>query len=323
MFILKFISIIFPLLIAVAYLTLAERKILGAFQKRKGPNVVGIYGLLQPFADGIKLILKEIIIPNTANKFIFILSPLLTFFLSLLNWIVMPLDYGVVLIDINLGILYLFIISSLNVYAIILGGWSSNSKYAFLGALRSAAQMISYEVYLSLILINILLCVGSLNLTEIVLFQKHIWFLIPFFPLAVIFFITMLAETNRPPFDLAEAEAELVSGYNVEYSSIGFALFFISEYANIIFISALCTTLFLGGWLSLFYNNNFLNIIPGFWFSLKIILLLFGFIWIRATFPRFRYDQLMQLGWKIFLPITLSYIIITSSILISFNCLPF
>jgi len=235
----------------------------------------------------------------------------------------MPLDYGVVLIDINLGILYLFIISSLNVYAIILGGWSSNSKYAFLGALRSAAQMISYEVYLSLILINILLCVGSLNLTEIVLFQKHIWFLIPFFPLAVIFFITMLAETNRPPFDLAEAEAELVSGYNVEYSSIGFALFFISEYANIIFISALCTTLFLGGWLSLFYNNNFLNIIPGFWFSLKIILLLFGFIWIRATFPRFRYDQLMQLGWKIFLPITLSYIIITSSILISFNCLPF
>ena len=317
--ILKISVIILPLMIFIAYLTFFERKVIGAIQLRKGPNVVGPLGLFQPLADGIKLLTKETIIPSNSNKIIFLFSPILTFTLALVAWAVIPIDYNLVLSNINVGILYVFAISSLGVYGIIMAGWSSNSRYAFLGALRSAAQMISYEVSIGLIIINVLLTVGSLNLTDIVLAQKDLWFFLPHFPVFVIFFISTLAETNRAPFDLPEAEAELVAGYNVEYSSLAFGLFFLGEYGNMILMSSLTTILFLGGWFPPL-DIEFLNIIPGFfWFFFKVCILLFLFLWIRATLPRYRYEQLMRLGWKVFLPISLLWIIITSSYLFFFE----
>lgn len=312
--ILKVLIIGISLLLAVAFLTLAERKVMAAMQLRKGPNIVGPLGLLQPFADGIKLILKELILPSASNKLILLSSPLIVFSLSLFIWIFIPLGYDKVLNDTDLSIFYILATSSLSVYGIIMAGWASNSRYAFLGALRSCAQMISYEVSISLTLISVLLCCGSLNLTDIVLFQHYIWNIIPLFPIAIIFFISSLAETNRPPFDLPEAEGELVAGYSVEFSSVGFALFFIGECANVIAMSTIFTLLFMGGWLSPF---GFLNFIPeSIWLIIKIILIIFVFLWVRATFPRFRYDQLMFLGWKIFLPISLCYIIILSTIIL-------
>jgi len=318
----QILGIIVPLLIAVAYLTLAERKVMASMQRRKGPNVVGIFGLLQPLADGLKLLLKEPITPNSANSILFRLAPIITFLLSLISWSVIPFGYGLVLSDLNLGILYLFAISSLGVYGIILAGWASNSKYAFLGALRSAAQMVSYEVSIGLILLCVVLCAGSLNITDIVLSQQKIWYALPLFPLMVLFFLSSLAETNRAPFDLPEAEAELVAGYNVEYSSMGFALFFLGEYANMILMSALATILFLGGWLPPL-NIPILMWIPGcFWFGMKIIIFLFLFIWVRAAFPRYRYDQLMRLGWKVFLPLSLAAIVFVAGVLIGFDALP-
>lgn len=319
----KYIFLLIPLFISIAYLTLVERKVIGSMQRRLGPNVVGFWGLLQPLADGLKLLLKETILPSHANRIIFIIAPLVTFILSLLGWVIIPFDFSLVLSDLNMGLLYIFAISSLGVYGIIMAGWGSNSKYAFLGALRSAAQMISYEVSIGLILISVLLCVGSLNLSEIVLSQQKIWFLIPHFPAFLMFFISSLAETNRAPFDLPEAEAELVSGYNVEYSSMTFALFFLGEYSNIILMSSLTTIFFLGGWLPIF-NVFPLNIIPGFfWFSFKTVFIIFLFIWVRSTFPRYRYDQLMRLGWKVFLPISLGWVVFVSSILILFDILPY
>ena len=315
----SFLLLIIPLLLAVAYLTLMERKVIGAIQRRKGPNIVGFAGLLQPLADGLKLFLKETILPSHSNKFLFIFAPVLTFLLSLLGWVIIPFSKGMVFSDINVGMLYIFAVSSLGVYGIIIAGWSSNSKYAFLGALRSAAQMVSYEVSIGLILISVILCSNSLNFTDIVLSQQEVWYIIPLFPAFLMFFISSLAETNRPPFDLPEAEAELVSGYNVEYSSMTFALFFIGEYANIILMSSLSVVFFLGGWLPLF---NFwpLNLIPGvIWFSLKLLFILFVFIWVRAAFPRYRYDQLMRLGWKIFLPLSLGWVVFLASIILIFE----
>ena len=317
--ILKIFFIILPLLLFVALLTYLERKIIAAMQLRRGPNVVGPLGLFQPIADGLKLLLKEIIIPTGSNKIVFLLAPIITFVLSLIGWAVIPFDHGVVLSNINVGILYLFAVSSLGVYGIIMSGWASNSMYAFLGAMRSAAQMISYEVSIGFIIISILLCVGSLNLTDIVLAQKKVWYFIPHFPMMIIFFISTLAETNRAPFDLPEAEAELVSGYHVEYSSMPFALFFLGEYANIVLMSAMTVILFFGGWLPPF-NISFFNIIPGYiWFFLKVSFIIFLFLWVRATFPRFRYDQLMRLGWKIFLPFSLLWLILTSSYVVIFK----
>ncbi len=318
----KIFTLIIPLLIAVAYMTLAERKVMASIQRRKGPNIVGIFGLLQPLADALKLFVKETILPSSANLIIFILAPILTFLLALLSWCVLPLGEGMVYADINIGILYIFAISSLGVYGIITSGWSSNSKYAFLGALRSAAQMVSYEVSIGLIFINILLCTGSLNFTEIVLAQQAIWFGIPLFPILLMFYISILAETNRAPFDLPEAEAELVAGYNVEYSAMGFALFFLGEYANMILMCGLATSLFLGGWLPPF-NYTILFWIPStIWFGIKTTILLFGFIWVRSSFPRYRYDQLMRLGWKIFLPLSLGWVFLVSGFLLGFNWLP-
>ena len=309
----KIILIIIPLLIFIAYLTYFERKVIGAMQLRKGPNVVGPFGLLQPLADGIKLLTKETIFPDNSSKFLFILSPVLTFALALLAWAVIPVDYKVVLSDINVGLMYIFAISSLGIYGIIVAGWSSNSRYAFLGSLRSAAQMISYEVSIGLIIISVLLSSGSLNLTDIVMSQQKMWYVIPHFPMFVIFFISTLAETNRAPFDLPEAESELVAGYNVEYSSMSFGLFFLGEYGNMILMSSMSTILFLGGWLPPF-ESQFFDLIPGYlWFLMKVVLLLFVFLWVRATLPRYRYDQLMTLGWKLFLPLSLLWIIITSS----------
>jgi NADH-quinone oxidoreductase subunit H len=310
-----------PLLISVAYFTLAERKILGAIQRRRGPNVIGVFGLLQPLSDGLKLFAKESIIPSNSNKFIFVLSPIITFTISLVGWAVIPFDKYAMLSDLNIGITYLFAVSSLGVYGIIMSGWSSNSKYAFLGALRSAAQMVSYEVSIGFIMITVVICCGSFNLQTIIENQKNVWFVIPFFPLFLMFFISGLAETNRHPFDLPEAEAELVSGYNVEYSAMGFALFSLGEYSNMLLMSSLNVILFFGGWLSPF---KFLNFIPGsFWFGLKVCIFVILFIWMRAALPRYRYDQLMNLGWKAFLPISITYLMLTFCILISFNMLPF
>ena len=321
--ILKILSIVVPLLISVAYFTIAERKIMGAIQRRRGPNVVGYIGLLQPLADGLKLFAKETTLPTSANIGIFLLAPSLAFILSLMGWSVIPFSEGVVLCDINLGILYLFAISSLNVYGILFAGWSSNSKYAYLGALRSAAQMISYEISIGFTVLNVVICVGSFNLTTIVMAQQKIWFIVPLLPIFIIFYVSMLAETNRHPFDLPEAEAELVSGYNVEYSAMTFALFFLGEYANMLLMSTFSAILFLGGWLPPLDNFIF-NLIPSsVWLSLKIILGVIFFIVTRATLPRYRYDQLMYLGWKCFLPLTLGYLLFTSGILISFNWLPY
>ena len=318
---LKIVTIILPLLIAVAYLTLIERKVMAAIQRRKGPDVVGIFGLLQPLADGLKLFVKETVLPSSANTSIFILAPILTFLFGLLAWCVIPFGEGLVLADLNVGVLYLLAISSLGVYGIIIAGWSSNSKYAFLGALRSTAQMISYEVSIGLIIISVLICVGSLNFSEIVLIQQNIWFLIPLFPSALMFYISILAETNRAPFDLPEAEAELVAGYNVEYSAMGFALFFLGEYANMILMCSLATIFFLGGWLPPGSLNLLFWIPAPLWFSSKTVILLFGFVWVRSSFPRYRYDQLMRLGWKVFLPLSLGYILLISGVLTSFNWL--
>jgi NADH-quinone oxidoreductase subunit H len=318
----KILAIVVPLLIAVAYFTLAERKIMGAIQRRRGPNVVGVFGLLQPLADGAKLLLKETIIPSNANTILFVLAPIITFLLSLLGWAVIPYGEGMVFADINVGILYLFAVSSLGVYGVIISGWASNSKYAFLGALRSAAQMVSYEVSLGVIIITVLICVGSLNLSDIVLAQQGVWFVVPLFPMAIMFYISALAETNRHPFDLPEAEAELVSGYNVEYSAMGFALFFLGEYANMLIMSGMTVILFLGGWLPLFSFAPFTWVPGPIWFGLKLIIFAAGFAWARAAFPRYRYDQLMRLGWKIFLPLSLGWLFLTAGILMAFNWLP-
>jgi NADH-quinone oxidoreductase subunit H len=318
----KLLGIIVPLLLGVAYLTLAERKLMGSIQRRKGPNVVGFFGLLQPLADGLKLLLKEPVLPSSSNTFLFLVAPVLTFLLSLLAWSVIPFGPGGVLVDLNVGLLYLFAISSLGVYGIITAGWASNSKYAFLGCLRSAAQMVSYEVSIGLIIMTVLLCVGSLNMSEIVVSQTRVWFGVPLFPLLLLFFISCLAETNRAPFDLPEAEAELVAGYNVEYSSMGFALFFLGEYANMILMSSLCALLFLGGWLSPF-GETLTAFIPGaFWFGVKISFFLFIYVWVRAAFPRYRYDQLMRLGWKVFLPLSLGWLLLVAGVLIAFDFAP-
>jgi NADH-quinone oxidoreductase subunit H len=319
---LKILSTTVPLLLAVAFFTVAERKIMGAIQRRRGPNVIGFVGLLQAIADGLKLLVKETILPSNSNLGIFLLAPVLSFILSVIGWGVIPFSHTVVLADINMGILYIFAISSLNVYGLILAGWASNSKYAFLGALRSTAQMISYEISIGFIVLSIAVCVGSLNLSKIVLAQKEVWFLVPLFPLFVMFYISMLAETNRHPFDLPEAEAELVSGYNVEYSAMTFALFFLGEYSNMLLMCALSSVLFFGGWLPPF-DIFPLNMFPGsFWFSLKVAFGAVFFILTRAALPRYRYDQLMHLGWKCFLPLAIGYLMFTVGILISFNWLP-
>ena len=316
------VAIIVPLLTGVAYLTYAERKVIAAMQLRKGPNVVGPFGLFQPIADGLKLMNKETIIPAGANKILFILAPMLTFVLSLIAWAVMPFNETLVLADINVGILYLFAISSLGVYGIIIAGWASNSRYALLGALRAAAQMVSYEVSMGFVIITVLLGVGSLRLTDIVLAQQDMWFFIPLFPMFIIFFISTLAETNRLPFDMPEAEAELVSGYNVEYSSMTFALFSLGEYANMLLMGGMTVVLFLGGWLPPL-DIAPLNWIPGpIWFGAKIAAVMFVFIWVRATFPRYRYDQLMRLGWKVFLPLSLLAVVVYSGVLVAFDWLP-
>mgnify|MGYP003957460065 CR=1 FL=1 len=317
----KIVLIIVPLLISVAYFTLVERKVLGSVQRRRGPNVVGVYGLLQPLSDGFKLLMKETVLPSSANKTIFIISPILTFVISLMGWAVIPFDKYSMLAELNVGVLYLFAASSLGVYGIVMSGWSSNSKYAFLGALRSAAQMVSYEVSIGFIMVTIVICCGSFNLETIIESQKNIWFVIPFFPLFLMFFVSALAETNRHPFDLPEAEAELVSGYNVEYSAMGFALFFLGEYANMLLMSSLNVILFFGGWLP---PLKFLGIIPGsIWFGAKVCIFVILFAWMRAALPRYRYDQLMGLGWKVFLPISLGYLMFTFCVLISFNMMPY
>lgn len=319
---LKILAIILPLLISIAYLTLAERKVLASMQIRKGPNVVGVFGLIQPLADGLKLLTKETILPTQANLLIFILAPLVAFVLSLIVWAIIPFSEATVLADINLGILYILAISSISVYAVLMSGWSSNSKYAFFGAIRAAAQMISYEVSIGLIIISVILCVGDYNMTNIVLAQSNIWFFIPLFPAFIMFFVSALAETNRTPFDLTEGESELVSGYNVEYSAMTFALFFLAEYGHIIFMSLFTSILFFGGWLP--PMDIFpLNILPGyFWLAIKTTFFTFVFVWVRATFPRMRYDQLMQLLWKSYLPLSLAFVVFVASILISFNGLP-
>ncbi|SDE09779.1 NADH-quinone oxidoreductase subunit NuoH [Rhodospira trueperi] len=319
----QIVAIVLPLLLAVAYLTYAERKVIGAIQLRKGPNVVGPFGLLQPIADGAKLFLKETVIPTGADRAVFVLAPMLTFILALIGWAVIPFDDGWVLSDINVGVLYLLAISGLGVYGIIMAGWASNSRYALLGGLRSAAQMVSYEISMGLIIISVLLSAGSLNLSEIVHAQgEGMWYVIPHLPMFVIFVVSILAETNRAPFDLPEAEAELVSGYNVEYSAMTFALFFLGEYANMILMSAIAVVLFLGGWLPPVDAAPF-TWIPGIiWFALKVCAVLFVFLWARATFPRYRYDQLMRLGWKVFLPLSLAWVVLTAGVMVTFDLMP-
>ncbi|MBL8672105.1 MAG: NADH-quinone oxidoreductase subunit NuoH [Alphaproteobacteria bacterium] len=316
------LAIVVPLLVAVAYLTLAERKVIAAMQLRKGPNVVGPFGLLQPLADGVKLLLKETILPAGANRVVFVAAPIIIFALALVAWAAIPVQQGWVLADINVGVLYLFAISSLGVYGILMAGWASNSKYAFLGALRSAAQMVSYEVSIGFVIVCVLLCVGSLNLSKIVMAQERIWFAVPLLPMFVVFFISALAETNRSPFDLPEGESELVAGYFVEYSAMTFALFFLGEYANMILMAAMTSILFLGGWLPPLGIASF-TWVPGIvWFALKIAAVLFVFLWVRATFPRYRYDQLMRLGWKIFLPLSLLWVVLTAAVLVAFGWAP-
>ena len=318
----KVVFIIVPVLVSVALIVWVDRRIWGAVQKRKGPNVVGPFGLLQTVADALKYILKEIIIPASSNKVIFVLAPIVTMTLALVAWAVIPFDNDLVLADINVGILYLFAVSSLGIYGIIMGGWASNSKYPFLGAIRSAAQMVSYEVSIGIIIINVLLCVGSLNLKDIVNAQQNLWFIVPLFPMFVVFFISALAETNRPPFDLPEAEAELVSGYQTEYSGMMYAMFWLGEYANILLMCAMGAILFLGGWLPLLDILPF-NLLPGpLWMILKILFLFFLFALVKAIVPRYRYDQLMRLGWKILLPFSLLYVVLTASYLFYFDKLP-
>ena len=318
----KILFVLVPILVSVAMIVWLDRRVWGLVQKRKGPNVVGPFGLLQTLADALKYIFKEIIIPASANKAVFVLAPIVTMTLALVAWAVIPMSEELVLADINVGVLYLFAVSSLGVYGIIMGGWASNSKYPFLGAIRSAAQMVSYEVSIGIIIINVLLCVGSLNLSDIVLAQQNMWFIIPLFPMFVIFFISALAETNRPPFDLPEAEAELVAGYQTEYSGMMYAMFWLGEYANILLMCALGSILFLGGWLSPIDLYPF-NLIPGaIWLILKILLLFILFALVKAIVPRYRYDQLMRLGWKIFLPLSLTYVVLTASYLFYFNLLP-
>ena len=318
----KILFLLVPILVSVAMIVWLDRRVWGLVQKRKGPNVVGPFGLLQTLADALKYIFKEIIIPASANKAVFILAPIVTMTLALVAWAVIPISEELVLSDINVGILYLFAVSSLGVYGIIMGGWASNSKYPFLGAIRSAAQMVSYEVSIGIIIINVLLCVGSLNLKDIVLAQKELWYVIPLFPMFVIFFISALAETNRPPFDLPEAEAELVAGYQTEYSGMMYAMFWLGEYANILLMCAMGSILFLGGWLPII-DIYPINIIPApIWMILKILFLFLLFALIKAIVPRYRYDQLMRLGWKIFLPFSLIYLVLTASFLFYFDKLP-
>ena len=311
-----FLILVVPILISVAYLTLAERKIMGSMQQRKGPNVIGFLGLLQPLADGLKLLIKETVIPTNANTFSFIFAPVLTLFLSLFGWSLIPFSSNSFYVDIDLSLLFIFAVSSLGVYGIILSGWSSNSRYAFFGSLRSASQMVSYEVSIGLILIIVLVCVSSLNFFSIVLFQEFLFFLVPLFPIFFMFLVSILAETNRAPFDLPEAESELVSGYNVEYASMGFALFFLAEYSSMILMSALTTIVFIGGWISIFSKPFILD---SFALAFKLSIILFFFIWVRASFPRYRIDQLMRLCWKVFLPIALSFVLVTFSLLWCFN----
>ena len=318
----KILFVLLPVLFSVAMIVWLDRRIWGLVQKRKGPNVVGPFGLLQTLADALKYMLKEIIIPASANKPVFILAPIITMTLALIAWAVIPLSENLILADINVGLLYLFAVSSLGVYGIIMGGWASNSKYPFLGAIRSAAQMVSYEVSIGIIIINVLLCVGSLNLKDIVLAQQDLWFVIPLFPMFVIFFISALAETNRPPFDLPEAEAELVSGYQTEYSGMMYAMFWLGEYANILLMCAMGAVLFLGGWLSPIEIYPF-SLVPGaIWLIFKILFLFVLFALVKATVPRYRYDQLMRLGWKVFLPLSLIWVVLTASYLFYFNLLP-
>ena len=318
----KIIFLLIPVLVSVAMIVWLDRRVWAFVQKRQGPNVVGPFGLLQSVADALKYIFKEIIIPASSNKIIFILAPIITMTLALIAWAVIPFGKDQVLANINVGILYIFAVSSLGVYGIIMGGWASNSKYPFLGSIRSAAQMVSYEVSIGIIIINVLLCVGSLNLSDIVIAQQNMWFIIPLFPMFVIFFISSLAETNRPPFDLPEAEAELVAGYQTEYSGMMYAMFWLGEYANILLMCALGSILFLGGWLSPIDIYPF-NLIPGaIWLIFKILLLFILFALVKAVVPRYRYDQLMRLGWKIFLPLSLIYVVLTASYLFYFNLLP-
>tara|TARA_A100001388_G_scaffold185848_1_gene139556 strand:+ start:1638 stop:2636 length:999 start_codon:yes stop_codon:yes gene_type:complete len=318
----KILFLLIPVLVSVAMIVWLDRRVWAFVQKRQGPNVVGPFGLLQSLADALKYIFKEIIIPASSNKVIFILAPIITMTLALIAWAVIPFGEDQVLSNINVGILYIFAVSSLGVYGIIMGGWASNSKYPFLGAIRSAAQMVSYEVSIGIIIINVLLCVGSLNLSDIVIAQQNMWFIVPLFPMFVIYFISALAETNRPPFDLPEAEAELVAGYQTEYSGMMYAMFWLGEYANILLMCALGSILFLGGWLSPIDLYPF-NMIPGaIWFIFKILLLFILFALVKAIVPRYRYDQLMRLGWKIFLPLSLIYVVLTASYLFYFNLLP-
>ena len=311
-----------PLLFSVAMIVWVDRKVWAAVQMRKGPNVVGPFGMLQSFADGLKLFLKETIVPSGANQGIFLLAPAITFTLAVAAWAVIPFSAQAVLADVNVGMLYLFAVSSLGVYGIIMSGWASNSKYPFLGGLRSAAQMVSYEVSMGFVMVTVLLCAGSLNLTDIVRAQQHVWFFIPLFPMFIVFFVSILAECNRAPFDLAEGESEIVGGFHVEYGAMTFGLFFLGEYANMILMSAMTVILFLGGWLSPIPFAPFTWVPGPIWFIAKVLLILFMFVWVRATFPRFRYDQLMRLGWKVFLPLSLGWLVLTAGVLVGMGWLP-